>query len=286
MKVSVIVPFREKDFLVESCVKSLKQQSYKNIEIILVSDRARFEDKKVVSLVDSTCKGVGDKRNLGAKHATGEILFFLDSDCVAKRDTIEKLVKTFKNYPTDAVTCKPLAPRKATVFGRAIGLEYEDRFNQMGECYVTVAATTCFGITRTVFKKIGGFKDYSKGFAIGEDWDFSTKLSNSGFRIYHTNKVEVYHEQLSDTLARYLKKQFWHARYRVTHFWTYGKIKDQYASREMFVSSSLLLALPVMLRLYKKEKDPTVFILPVISLLRSFAWLLGVAAGTLFDRSK
>ena len=84
MKVSVIVPFRNKVPIVGKCIDSLKKQDYRNIEIIAVSNIDKFEGKGVRSFVDPTCKGVGDKRNLGVKKATGEILFFLDSDCIVK----------------------------------------------------------------------------------------------------------------------------------------------------------------------------------------------------------
>jgi len=283
MKVSVIIPFRERTPVLKRCVESIKKQNYTDIEIILVSDRAKFEDDNVISLINARCKGVGEKRNLGAKNATGDILFFLDSDCILKKDSIRKLVETFKKHEVDAVSGKPLAPIKSNIIGTITGLEYEDRFDQMGEGYVDVAATTCLGILKKSFQKIKGFNDYSKSEATGEDWDISAKLRREGFKIYHTNEVVGYHEQISNNLMYYLKRQRLHAEYRAKHYKRYGKASDQYSNWKMIISSTILLSIPTMIRVYRKIKNPKIFILPIISFLRSIFWLMGLISGMIKD---
>lgn len=279
MKVSVIIPFRNKHPILEECIESVKKQSHKNIEIILVSDREKVKDRDIISLVNPRCRGVGDKRNLGAKKAHGNILFFLDSDCVLKNDSISKLVKIFKTYETDAVSGKPLAPRKANLLGIVTGFEYEDRFNQMGECYVDVAATTCLGVLRKAFQRVGGFKDYSKGEATGEDWDFSVKLRQKNYKIYHTNTVEVFHEHRSETLGCWFKRRVQHAKYRVVHYKKYKKATDQYSSWLMLISMTFLFSLPIVIRMYRRTRNPKLFLLPFIAFLRNVAWIGGVILG-------
>jgi len=283
MKVSVIIPFREKNPKVLKCIKSVKNQNYKNIEIIAVSDRAKLEIKGIKSLVDSRCKGVGDKRNLGARKATGDILFFLDSDCVIKRDSITKLVSMFKKGKMDAISGKTLAPIKSNILDLVTGLEYEDRFNRMGEGYVNVAATTCLGVLKKSFQDVDGFKDYSTTEATGEDWDFSARLKQKNYKIYHTNKVEVFHEHISKNFIDYLKRQLLHVKYRVTHLRKYKKVTDEYSSLRMILSSTLLFCLPSTYRIYRKTKNLNVFMLPFISFFRSIAWLAGFFAG-LFEK--
>ncbi len=285
MKVSVIIPFREENPLLEQCIESVKKQDYEGIEIIAVGDRAKLKRSSVVSIFDPSCRGAGEKRNLGAKKAKGEVLFFLDSDCILKENSVSMLVKTFEEHKTDAVSGKPLAPRNANILGLVTGLEYEDRFDKMGEGYVDVAATTCLGILKEAFQDVGGFVDYSEDEAVGEDWDFSARLKQKNYSIYHTNKVEVFHEHASDTLMHYLKRQYEHAKYRIMHFRKHEKITDQYSSWAMILSSTLLLNLPATARIYFKTRNPKVFVLPFVSLLRSFVWLAGAAAGVTFRQS-
>ena len=89
MKISVIIPFREKNKKVLNCIKSVKEQNYKNIEIIALSDKIKLKVGGVRSFYNPEWKGVGEKRNFGAKASKGEILFFLDSDCVLQKDALK-----------------------------------------------------------------------------------------------------------------------------------------------------------------------------------------------------
>lgn len=279
MKISVIIPFRKKLNITEECIDSVLKQNYKNIEIITVSNINKIEMKGVKSVLNTNCKGVGDKRNLGAKKSKGEVLFFLDSDCIVKKDTFTNLIKIFKETKANAISGKPLAPRKSNLLGYVTGMEYEDRFDQMGENFVNIAATTCLAVRGGVFKKIGGFRDYTTGEATGEDWDFSSRLVKAGLKIFHTNKVEVYHEHGSDTLWKYLKRQYMHAKYRPTHTKKYGKTTDDYLDWKGILSSSLLLGIPSTIRILKKTRDKKILILPFVVLLRNFAWFFGGISG-------
>ncbi len=276
--VSVIVPFRGNVDQAQECVDSLKRQRYKNIEIILVSDRVKWEDKdkRIKGVRDPKFRGVGEKRNAGAKRARGDIMFFLDSDCTVKPDAIIMLVKMFSTIDADAISGKPLAPKHGNVLGIATGLEYEDHFNRMGENYVTIAATTCLSVRKEAFKAIGGFKDYSLKEATGEDWDFSRKLTAAGYKIFHTNKVQVYHNHRSDTVKKWFKRCVEHSGYRVAHRRKHEQIFEEYFSISMFVYATFLLSIPVTLRLYKKSKRLEVLALPLFAILRSIAWFVGM----------
>lgn len=286
MRVSVIIPFRERNPKVLKCIESVKNQNYKNVEIITVSDKTKLEIKGVKSFINPKWKGVGEKRNFGVKKANGSILFFLDSDCVVKKNSIIKLVKMFKTGKMDAISGKPLAPKKSNILGLVTGLEYEDRFDQMGENYVDVAATTCFGVLKKAFVDVGGFKDYSKGEATGEDWDFSARLRQKNYKIYHTNKVEVFHEHADESLTHWFKRRVQHAKYRITHLRKYNKMADQYSGWKMLISTTFLFSLPVVVRMYRKTKNSKLFILPFFAFLRNIAWLVGFIAGVIELKKK
>jgi cellulose synthase/poly-beta-1,6-N-acetylglucosamine synthase-like glycosyltransferase len=279
MRVSVIIPFREKNSKVLNCIESVKNQNYKNIEIITISDIVRLKIDCVKSFFNPKLKGVAEKRNFGAKIATGGILLFLDSDCIVKKNSITELIKIFKKNITDSVSGKPLAPRKGNLLGFVTGLEYEDRFDRMGEGYVDVAATTCFGILKEVFEDVGGFRDYSKTEAVGEDWDFSTRLSQKKYKIYHTNKVEVFHEHADESIKHWFKRRVQHSMYRMIHLKKYKKMTDKYSNWDMLISTTFLLSLPIVFRMYKKTKSRKLFVLPFYALLRDIAWIIGFITG-------
>jgi GT2 family glycosyltransferase len=276
--VSVIIPFRDNVAQVEACVASLKKQPYKNIELILVSDRVKWKDKdrRVKTVYDPNFGGVGEKRNAGAKRAAGKMLFFLDSDCTVRPDAIATLVRMFEAIGADAISGMPLVPKGGNLVGIATGLEYEDRFLAMGEGFVDIAATTCLGVRKAAYDAVGGFKDYSVKEAIGEDWDFSRKLTASGFRLFHTNRVQVYHHHTNDTLKKWFQRRVEHSGYRVTHKHKHGQIFEQYFSMRMFVETSLLFSVPVALRIYVRTGKWQALMLPVFAMLRNIAWFTGV----------
>jgi len=276
--VSVVIPFRDNVGQVEACIASLKKQPYKNIEMILVSDRVKWKDKdrRVKAVYDPSFRGVGEKRNAGAKCAAGEMLFFLDSDCTVRLDAIATLVRMFETAGMDAISGMPLVPNEGNLVGIATGLEYEDRFLAMGEDFVDVAATTCLGVRKAAYDAVDGFRDYSVKEAIGEDWDFSRKLTASGFRLFHTNRVQVYHHHTNDTLKKWFQRRVEHSGYRVTHKHKHGQIFEQYFSMRMFVETSLLFSVPVALRIYVRTGKWQALMLPVFAMLRNIAWFTGM----------
>lgn len=100
-KISIIVPvYNVKDY-VERCVESIVNQTYKNIEIIVVNDGSTDESGKICEILskrDERIKvfhkengGLSDARNYGLKYATGDYIGFVDSDDYIKPKMFEVL---------------------------------------------------------------------------------------------------------------------------------------------------------------------------------------------------
>lgn len=104
MKLSVIVPmYNVKDY-VEECLDSLKNQTFKDMEVIMVDDgctddtpllakRYEEEDPTHFRLLHKENGGLSDARNYGIPYATGEYICFLDSDDFVEPTLYEKLVQ-------------------------------------------------------------------------------------------------------------------------------------------------------------------------------------------------
>ena len=91
--VSVIIPTYNSEKTVQRCINSVIKQSIKNIEIIVIDDSStdrttiiceqnKTKDKRIKVINSSINAGAGKCRNMGIETATGEYLFFLDSDDV------------------------------------------------------------------------------------------------------------------------------------------------------------------------------------------------------------
>jgi glycosyltransferase involved in cell wall biosynthesis len=98
MKISVIIPTYNEEKDIEGCLKSLKSQSIKDIEIILVDDGStdntiEISKKYGITILKQNHQGPGAARNLGAKNSTGDILIFIDADMAFDKEYLKNLTK-------------------------------------------------------------------------------------------------------------------------------------------------------------------------------------------------
>ncbi len=118
MKVSVIIPFFRGISYLEDCLNSLADQTFRNMEVILVCDRINedvesllkeFRDRlelQTYTLTDK--KGVAAARNFGLSIASGEYVYFLDSDDYISPDTLELLVNKAEETDADLIFGKKI----------------------------------------------------------------------------------------------------------------------------------------------------------------------------------
>lgn len=114
-KISIIVPVYNVEKYVEKCIQSLINQSYKNIEIILVDDGSNDRSNKIIdeyAKVDSRIltihqknKGVSAARNAGLKVATGEYVGFVDPDDYVDYQMYETMLKKIELNMSDLAVC-------------------------------------------------------------------------------------------------------------------------------------------------------------------------------------
>ncbi len=116
-KVTLAVPIYNVARFVEASLLSALNQTYQNIEFLIVDDRGTdgsmdivrkvvlsHPRRNAVRVIDhGTNKGLGDTRNTSIEEATGDYIYFMDSDDVITSDCIEKLVKYMEEYPVDFI---------------------------------------------------------------------------------------------------------------------------------------------------------------------------------------
>lgn len=113
MLISVIVPVYNAEKYLDKSIGSVINQSYGNIEAILVNDGSTDGSKMICdkyALSDRRIKVISQKnsgpaaaRNTGLHHAAGDFVFFLDADDYIERDAFEKLVSVYNLYQPDLV---------------------------------------------------------------------------------------------------------------------------------------------------------------------------------------
>ena len=103
--ISVIIPVYKVEKYLNKCVDSVLNQTYKNLEIILVDDGspdkcpeicdeyAKKDDR--IKIIHKQNGGLSDARNVGIEKSTGEYITFIDSDDYVDSNYIEQLYKLF-----------------------------------------------------------------------------------------------------------------------------------------------------------------------------------------------
>ncbi len=103
-KFSIIVPVYNVEKYLKKCLDSIKKQTFKDYEVIIVNDGTKDNSMNIAKeynfkIVNQKNSGLSVARNTGVKHATGEYLIFLDSDDYIEKDLLKEINKSLKNNP-------------------------------------------------------------------------------------------------------------------------------------------------------------------------------------------
>ena len=115
--ISIIVPVYNVEEYLDRCIQSVLNQSYKNIEIILVDDGStdksleicnKYKKETKIKVFHKKNGGLSSARNFGMKKIKGKYIYFLDSDDYISINTIEILYNSLKNNNGDISCAKEL----------------------------------------------------------------------------------------------------------------------------------------------------------------------------------
>lgn len=114
-KVSVIIPAYNNETYIEKCLQSVTEQSYKNLEILVINDGSSDRTEELIrkcqkaderiQLLTQENSGVSISRNRGINTATGDYLTFVDADDYIGKDYIRDLVNLAEEKDADLVIC-------------------------------------------------------------------------------------------------------------------------------------------------------------------------------------
>ena len=146
--ISIVVPIYNSEKTLEKCLQSIINQTYKNLEIILVDDGSNDASRDIcerylqkdnrIKLICQTNKGPSAARNAGLKDSTGEYITFIDSDDWVSEEYCEILYNNIINTNSDVSAIKNLlvvqtnsliknvTPIKESLQGECIIFEKED----------------------------------------------------------------------------------------------------------------------------------------------------------------
>lgn len=113
--VSIIIPIYNADKYLTRCLDSIVNQTYTNLEIILINDGSSDKSPTIcnkyatkdnrITLINKTNEGVSVARNIGIQKSSGEYITFLDADDWIVSNYIEQLMTPFENEDIDISIC-------------------------------------------------------------------------------------------------------------------------------------------------------------------------------------
>ena len=195
--VSVVVPVYNGEKYIISCLESLSSQSLpkKNVEVIVVDNCS--EDNSVniarqynATVLKETKRGSYAARNAGVHAARGQIIGFIDVDCIASSDWIKHALSNFTASPPVEILAgrvEFIIPEKLTVWG---DFDRHTFLNQEYSFRSGVAKTANMFVKREVFENAGYFNDKLLS---GGDIEWTSRAVRFGASIKYEPKALVYH---------------------------------------------------------------------------------------------
>ena len=111
--VSIIVPVYNCEKYFRQCLESIINQSYRNIEIILVNDGSTDNSGEIcdtyasndnrIRVIHTKNSGPAAARNIGIENAKGSLIFFIDADDYVENDALELLIESYNRHKVDMV---------------------------------------------------------------------------------------------------------------------------------------------------------------------------------------
>lgn len=203
-RISVIIPVKDQPDDLAECLEALMSLDYPpdRLEIIVVDDGSEKDiaqlliSERLTVLRQSPSRGQAAARNLGAEKAGGELLAFLDADCMAGEDWLRELVPFF-----DADGVKAVGGSVSGYYRRGLLDRYEavaSSLNMGKRLIIEGASASTFYVPtanlivdRDAFRELGGFNETM---SVGEDVDFCWRLREAGHVLLYAPGGDVAHK--------------------------------------------------------------------------------------------
>jgi len=217
MSISVVVPTRNSEKTIDGCLSSLCQQTYPAQQLIVVDGKStdstiervrRFQNVKLIQNPPNDTAGIA--RNRGAEVATGDIIFFCDSDCIVERKALQyhatahekrKDVIGVMGSIRNATSGNPISD---FVQKQVLMSEWSENLDVDG----TIRRYFCsanFTMLRRGFLE----RRFREDLVSSEDADLFIRLSQEGSRILFEPRAFVYHHHPT-TLEQLFRRFFWY----------------------------------------------------------------------------
>lgn len=179
--ISVVIPTLREEERIGVLLRALQAQEYSGtVELIVVDGNSQDGTQDVVrGFTDVTLvvgeRGTSRQRNAGAQQASGELLVFMDADCVPAQEFLGKIARSYKRWPF-AVACPWFVARESPVI-RTVYFVFNLLF-WLGQGWLRTGSGVCIVTPRRVFEQVGGFDE---NLHLAEDIHYIRRAARCGW---------------------------------------------------------------------------------------------------------
>ncbi len=204
LQVSVVIPIHNGAATIPVVLEALYRSDFKDFEVILVHDYSTDNTGEVLKelsqkypfrLIDfPEHRGVSKARNAGAREVRGEIILFIDADCILLPKTMGQCVEKLRQGDSICVG----GAYTAAAWDKDFFSNFQSIYIHYVETKVEhpdYIATHCMTIWKKTYDEFGGFKeDYFIGHAASvEDVELSHRLIRAGYQLARPSYIQVQH---------------------------------------------------------------------------------------------
>jgi glycosyltransferase involved in cell wall biosynthesis len=210
-RVSVVVCAYNAERTMEACLASLEVLNYPDYEVVVVNDGSRDRTLEISErfpycrIISQENKGLSVARNVGAEAATGEIVAYTDSDCVADPDWLTYLVGKMVDGNLAACGGPNFPPPEDSLVPAAVAVSPGGPTHVLISDEVAEHIAGCnMAFRRDTLLELGGFDPVYR--AAGDDVDICWRFQDAGYTIGFSAAAVVWHFR-RNTVKAYIDQQ-------------------------------------------------------------------------------
>jgi GT2 family glycosyltransferase len=211
---TIIVPVKSINDYVRESVPHIQRLAEQRWELIIIPNNEEpneWADDSRISLIPSGRVSPANKRDIGAAHAKGKYLVFLDDDSYPNQDFLKVARKHLQSEQVFALGGPAITPPNSTYFQRVSGAMFLSKYlGGSPERYLPVGETTLVDdwpsvnliVEKNTFQMVGGF---NSKYWPGEDTFFCNELAKRNINILYVPDLKVWHHRRG-SLLKHLKQ--------------------------------------------------------------------------------
>jgi len=201
--VSIIVTTKNSQEYIKKCLESIKKQSYKNIEIIVIDNNSTDNTSKIAKQYTKSVYNKGfersAQRNYGIKKAKGTYILYLDSDMILSKHVVKQAVIILNNNNKIVALYIPEIIKGDSCWTKIRNFE---------RGFYNETAIDAVRITRK--KDALEIKGFDENMYAGEDWDFNKRIKKRGE--LSSIKAPLYHDEHDFKISNFISKKAYYAK--------------------------------------------------------------------------